>query len=640
MGSLSNLYISQSYQSLIHLGNDTSASANLVELQDGVGQGLGIYLNTEGDIRLDGTLSVQNLTVTGAVAFDTYFTASTPAYTNLTQPYFTDTIYVTGSYVTGSYPPSIADVQPGWICNGINVTNGVVTAVSKSVNEYWITLAGEFPQSLQSYTFTGGISAPVEIIGDLIVSENLIVSGTFDIEGKLVVNDNVRVNGDLEVSGSQRNTGSLFVSNEISSSTINGIGNVTAFSQSLWAEFTNIENYTSSLRTAFTASGVDTIFTNDITASNVEVRNNLNVVGTLTANKVVTLIESSSIIYSSGSNILGDEVADTQTLIGSVIMSGSASLTGSMGISNDLNVIGNISSSTISGIGNVTTYSASVQSLITNLSQSFDSRLDFLEGPFSTSVDLRLDDLENWSSSLQTTFVTEAELTQTASFLQNQINEKVFTSSYNAFTSSTNVRLDNLESTSASVNVSVNSLNTFSASTLSRLNVIETTYATTGSNTFRGSQTITGSVNVSGSTTFVGNQIITGSLILSSSAAVELTTIGNSIFSGSVRGQVVNLSISANTASMDLSLGNFFTITLNASQACRIEPTNIQPGETIALRVRQPAGGFGTVNFPTNVDYPSGFQYSATPQANAVDILTFLTFDTASLYYSRANQFV
>jgi hypothetical protein len=83
-----------------------------------------------------------------------------------------------------------------------------------------------------------------------------------------------------------------------------------------------------------------------------------------------------------------------------------------------------------------------------------------------------------------------------------------------------------------------------------------------------------------------------------------------------------------------------FTITLNASQPCRIEPTNIQPGQTATLRVIQAAGGGGTVQFPSNVDFPTGFQYSATPAANAVDILTFLSFDTASLYYSRANQFV
>jgi len=579
MGSLSNLYISQSYQSLIHLGNDTTASTSLVELQDGFGNSLGIAVNTNGDLRLDGELSVQNLTVTGAVAIDTYFSSSTPPYINSIQPYFTDTVYVTGSYTTGSFPPSIADVKVGWTGNGINVTNGLVTAVSQSVNGYYITMAGQFPQQQQPYTFTGGVSAPVTIDGDLIISENLIVSGTFDIEGKVVVNDNVRVNGNLEVSGSQRNTGSLFVSNEISSSTINGIGNVTAFSQSLFAEFTNIENYTSSLRAAFTASGVNTIFTNDITASNIEVRNNLNVVGTLFASKVVTLIESSSIIYSSGSNILGDATNDTQTLIGSVIMSGSASLTGSMGISNNLIVggngnfggsgsfignltaTGNISSSTISGIGNVTTYS-----------QSVDARLDFLEGPFSTSVDLRLDQLESFSSSLVNDFVNTAEFNAYTQSTSNLINTKLDSASFNAYTQSTNTRIDTLASFTGS-------------------------YATTGSNYF----------------------------------------IGNQTFSGSVEGSVVALTISAQTASMNLLSANFFTITLASGSNTHISAFNATDGQTISLKVTQPTGAFGTVTFSPNVKFPQAFPYIATPSGSAVDIISFQTYDPSFIYGVAVN---
>jgi hypothetical protein len=634
MGSLSNLYISQSYQSLLHFGNNTSASATLVEIQDGVGTGLGVYLNTTGSISASNTITTNNLIVnnstelTGVFDLDTYFTASTIGYTNSTQPFFTDTVFVTGSYPLGGYPPSIADVEVGWIGNGINVTNGIVTAVSQSVSGYYITMAGQFPQISQSYRFTGRISPTAKITGSLEVSENLIVSGTFDIEGKVVVNDNVRINGNLEVSGSQRNTGSLFVSNAISSSTITGIGNVTAFSQSLYAEFTNLEIYTSSLRAAFTASGVNTIFTNDITASNVEVRNNLNVVGTLTANKIVTLIESASVIYSSGSNILGDEITDTQTLIGSVIVSGSGALTGSMGITGNLSVGGNISSSTISGIGNVTTYSQSVDarldflegpfstsvdsrldslenftaSTFNTFSQSVDARLDVVEAtaslyiPFSQSVDFRLDELENWSSSLQTNFATTTELTQTASFLQNQINQRLFTSSFNSYTSSTNSRLNNLESTTASLNISIANLNSFSASLLG-LNT--SSLATTGSNTFVGRQT----------------------------------------YSSSIVGGVVELSVVANTATMDCSLGNFFTLSLTTSSV-NLVPTNIQRGQTITLRITQNATSPGSVTYPTSIKLPSSAPYVATAITSAVDILTFVSYDTSSLFAVATNRLV
>ena len=351
---------------------------------------------------------------------------------------------------------------------------------------------------------------------NLDIDGNLIISGTFDIEGKVTVNDNVRVNGDLEVSGSTRLTGSLVVSNAI-------------------------------------------------TASNASITNDLNVGGTLFANKVVTLIESSSIIFSSGSNILGDSTSDTQTLNGTIIMSGSSSLTGSMGITGNLNVLGNISSSTISGIGNVTTFS-----------QSVDSRLDFLEGPFSTSVDFRLDELENWSSSLQTNFATQAELTLTASFLQNQINQKLNTSSFNAYTQSTDARLNSLQSFTGS-------------------------YATTGSNTF----------------------------------------IGNEIFSGSVRGNTIPLTITASTASMDCSLGNFFTLALPNSSTIRLTATNVQPGQTLSLRITQPSSGvFSSVTYSSVIKFPLAAPYIASATIGATDILSFQSYDTTTLFGVSVNNMV
>jgi hypothetical protein len=57
MGSLSNLYISQSYQSLIHIGTNNTASATLIGLQDGLGNNIGVSVNTNGDLFLSGSLT-------------------------------------------------------------------------------------------------------------------------------------------------------------------------------------------------------------------------------------------------------------------------------------------------------------------------------------------------------------------------------------------------------------------------------------------------------------------------------------------------------------------------------------------------------------------------------------------------------
>ena len=425
-----------------------------------------------------------------------------------------------------------------------------------------------------------------------------------------------------------------------------------------------------------------------VTASSALIEGNLNVLGSLTASAIYTLIESASIIYSSGSNILGDSIADVQTLNGTVIVSGSEEITGSLQVTN------NISSSTISGIGNVTLYSQSVDarldflegpfstsvdsrldnlenftaSTYINFSQSVDNRLDGLEATasylnttFSQSVDFRLDELESWSSSLQTNFVTQPELTQTASFLQNQINQKLDTSSFNSYTSSTNVRLNNLESTSASVNISIAALNNSSASqqvsidnlnsttaslniSVSNINSFTQSFSASVSNSFSAVTTrindlasFTGSYATTGSNSFNGNQTITGSLILSSSAAVELTVIGNSIFTGSVRGQVLPLTITSNTASMDLSLGNFFTLTLVSGSTTHLTATNILPGETIALRVLQPTGSYGNLSVSPSIRFPQTSPYIPTPSGSAIDVISFLVFDTSYVFGVAVN---
>jgi hypothetical protein len=567
MGSLSNLYISQSYQSLLHFATDTSASTTLTNIQDGVGQDLGVAFNTMGMIKSAGLL------VSGTVDINTFFSGSTQGYIN--QSSINNLIRITGSYTASGNEAALSEIGIGWIVNGGALTNGRVIGVSGTPNvDVTYTIDQFYTANGVSYTFTGSIERPVEIEGDANISDDLFVGG------HLIIEDGVEITGSIDITG-------------------------------------------------------------DVTASNAWIQGNLIVSGTLSTYEIIATIVSSSVIFSSGSNILGDATNDTQTLIGSVIMSGSQSLTGSMGVTGDitggsnLTIAGNISSSTLSGVGNVTLYSASVQSYINNvsssisgtittLSQSVDSRLDFLEGPFSTSVDARLDELEAWSSSIQTNFVTTAELTQTASFLQNQINQKLDTASFNSFqtnnynqyTSSANARLNSLEATTASLIIETTNLELFSASTLTRLNTIETTFATTGSNVFRGNQTITGSLNITGS----------------------MGVVGNMIYSGSVRGQVFPITIASNTASMDCSLGNFFTVSLPAGTT-HIAATNIQPGETLSLRITNQTSASVVTYNTGSIKFPTGFPYIPTAISGTTDIITFLTFDNTAIYSVAANFF-
>jgi hypothetical protein len=135
-----------------------------------------------------------------------------------------------------------------------------------------------------------------------------------------------------------------------------------------------------------------------------------------------------------------------------------------------------------------------------------------------------------------------------------------------------------------------------------------------GSNTF-----VEGTLNVSGSTT------MTGSLILSSSNAIELQVIGNSVFTGSVNGNVVSMSINSNTASMDFSLGNYFELSASVSPI-RIELTNVTGGTTKTLSMNGVTSS--TIVWSSNVLQPSGSAYTASVSGSN-DILSFVAFNSS-----------
>ena len=387
-------------------------------------------------------------------------------------------------------------------------------------------------------------------------------------------------------------------------------------------------------------------------------------------------LESSSVIFSSGSNQLGDEITDEQELIGQVTISGSLGVEGDSSITGSLTVSNEISSSTINGIGNVTQFS-----------QSVDSRLDELEGPFSTSVDQRLDSLESYTSSqdlinsgynaftqstdnkfntLETyTASVDISLTNLNSFTSSQetINGfynsftasngndslNVFTSSqldinsgYNTFTSSYYVdsasfdtRIDALEDFSSSLVadfVTDAQFNPYTASTDNRLNNLELETSSIDSRLD----------NIELETSSLQTEIDGLSSQTSSYARLDIdnTFENNNFFSGSVRGSVYNIPIVSSTASIDCSQGNFFTLAQNTSSDTLLNATNITGGRTITLRVTK-TNPDATITIDTgSIKFPSGFTYSITDGTDKQDVLTFVSFDTGSLYAVASKNFV
>jgi hypothetical protein len=125
----------------------------------------------------------------------------------------------------------------------------------------------------------------------------------------------------------------------------------------------------------------------------------------------------------------------------------------------------------------------------------------------------------------------------------------------------------------------------------------------------------TGSFATTGSVTFTGQQIVTGS----------------------TRGNVTALSITSNTASINLSTGNFFTLQLVSGSNTFINPSNILPGQTSLLTLS--TTGSATVSFPSFVKQPSGSAYIPTT-STGVDILTFVSVDSSTLYVANIKNMI
>jgi hypothetical protein len=165
--------------------------------------------------------------------------------------------------------------------------------------------------------------------------------------------------------------------------------------------------------------------------------------------------------------------------------------------------------------------------------------------------------------------------------------------------------------------------------------IIELGFQTTSSfNAYTASQS-TGSFATTGSNLFIGNQTITGSLILSSSAVVELQVIGNSVFTGSAFGNVVALSITSNTASIDLNTGNYFTLSIPTGST-RISPSNIQAGTSATLVITTASGSL--VTFDSSVKQPSGSAY--VPTSGSIDILSFVSIASSSLFVVSTKNMI
>ena len=384
-------------------------------------------------------------------------------------------------------------------------------------------------------------------------------SNTITLDRNVNVSGNLIVSGNAEFSGSIIHTGSLDVLGDITAS-----GNIKA-----------------------TMGNFDTINTRVLHVTE----------------------ESASVIFSSGSNILGDEASDVQTLNGTVNIPNLEFLAG--------NVV-----DTDTRINNLNTFTSSQESINSNLN-TFTASVIVEQ----TVQDQRLDSLETYTGSLDLQYVLRAEYNVYTASTDSRLNNiELETGSIEAEQVVQNNQLSNIEQTTASLQTEVDGLSTFTGSIEAeqvvqddRLNQLSVE---------------TGSIQT---------EIDGLSNATSSYARKDIgnTFTANNVFSGSVQGECITVPIVSLTATMDCSLGNFFKLTLPASVNTDITAINIVPGLTTTLEINQPAVGTGTVTFnSTSLSFPRFSQPVITATTGAKDIATFVSFDSTKLNGALTNDLI
>jgi hypothetical protein len=232
-------------------------------------------------------------------------------------------------------------------------------------------------------------------------------------------------------------------------------------------------------------------------------------------------------------------------------------------------------------------------------------------------------------------------LAGTASFANNATSASY---ARNSTSASYALVAQTLLGTIVSSSYSISSSQAFSASyatvTTNAANAVSASYAlvaSTAANALLLNGTGSRVFATTGSNTFVGNQSVSGSLTVGTGNVNINTTVYST---GSSYGNIRTLSVSSLTASMDLSTGNLFTLTLVSGFDTHVVPTNIAPGQTISLRVIQAATVPGTISFPSTVTFPTSSYYAATSISSAEDVVTMISFSNTKLNAVASNYFI
>jgi hypothetical protein len=552
MGSLSNLYISQSYQSLIHLETNNTASATLIGLQDGLGNSIGVSVNTGGNLYLSGSLTAslqEGYLLIGGANGKTYSfptsslvsnvntsslvtTASFNAYTQSNDSKVNSLINATASYAISSSVAAVDAAQQSQINSLIaasgsyltssipltslneftasqNTKNTTLESVTSSLNQF-TSSANNRLNNLESTSASVNIS--IANINSTTASQAISISNlnTFSQSAETSINNltaatasyansasvavvdaaqQSQINSLIAASGSYLTSSVPLTSlNEFTASQLDINTGYNTFTSSANQRLTSIESVSGSWITesetaSFARTNVDNNFTANQTFTNITA-----VSASFTY--VQTTFETSSVIYSSGSNIFGDELTDIQTLSGSVKVQGSLTVNGTPVLTSSVD---------ISGLVTTASFNAYTESNDSKVNSLINATASYANSASVALVDagqqLQIDNLIAATGSYLTSSVPLTSLneyTQSNDAKWNTLGGQTGSYVTSAITASSlvtaSVNLNTITFTKGDATTFNITVDTGSAATINT-----GSFATTGSNIFVADQIITAS---------------------------------------------------------------------------------------------------------------------------------------------------
>jgi hypothetical protein len=468
MGSLSNLYISQSFQSLIHLGNDGPITTASIELQDGLGNGLGLFVNSNGDISSSGNFYAANLT--GSAGPVPSGTISGSA--QITALGFVSSSITASSLITASFNNGTRDLT---FTKGDNTTFNVnIPDVSGS--------AGDFVTTASFNSYTASTDSSISELNASTASQQISIDAL--------------------------NTNSASVNTSIT--------NVNSATASLFTSVNNINTFTQSAEVSINAlNGATASYANSASVAAVDAaqQQSINSLNSATASYVTSAITASSLVTASFSgNTLTFTKGDASTfgvvipdISGSTIDTGSFATTGSNAFIGNQTIAGGLlvsSSQPIAFSGSsfvVDTFNGGGAIIFRpGTSIQFQGNTDFT-GPIRTTI-VNVDNLAGGGFYGFNNEATGRIYQDFSGSVDSRINAIVTgtgfaTTGSNTFTGNQNIEgtlTASLQEGYAWVGNGSNVSTLVATSSFGGGGTIDTgSFATTGSNTFTGNQTIT-----------------------------------------------------------------------------------------------------------------------------------------------------